>query len=275
MEKNQKKRIIIIAVYVAIFLILVALIYSWLKPEPNCLDGIQNQNEADVDCGGICANKCALEVNNTLMVIDTGLVEAGVAGYYDIFAVIKNPNNNFGNKQFSYKFSLKDSQGNLVSEKNGKSFILPGEEKYIIENNIQPTASVAMVEFSSSNSVWVEIQNQYEKPQLKIISKNYLETPSGINFSEASGLLKNESPFDFSEIKVKIILKEASGKVVSLNASQMNTVRAGENRGFNVSWPNKFSGNVSDMEVQPEVNIFDTETFVKRYFRAQDFQGYD
>jgi len=273
-DKYSKKRTIIISIYSAIFLVLCFMIYSWLKPVPSCFDGKRNQNEEGTDCGGVCAMKCEIVLNDGIKVKEAGFVNNGSAERYDIYALIKNPNNFFGSNSFDYKLIIKGSSGNIIAEEKGSSFALPGEEKYLVENNLEIKEIPNSVELEISNEKWVEFEDFFEKPQLKIVNKNYGEISSGVGFSEVTGLLKNESPFDFSSIKIEVILKDESGKIVALNSTEMNTVKSAENREFRAFWPNRFSGNVRNIEVQTEVNVFSSEAFVKKYFKTKEFQSY-
>lgn len=274
MEKQDKKRLIIIAVYAAVFTGVVFLIYEWQKPAPNCFDGKQNQNEQWVDCGGVCAKKCPVVAKENLIVRQTGFVESGIAGSYDIYAEVANPNSSVGSDRFSYKFSVKNAAGEIMAEPAGTGFILPADKKYIVETNVAAKDIPAVVELSISDPQWLETSGAYEKPELKVVSKNYSEITSGVGFSEATGLLKNESPFSFNSINLRIILKNEDEKITAINSTRMNTVQAGENRDFRVNWPSRFPGSVSQMDVQAEVNVFDSEAFVKKYFMPGKFQQY-
>ncbi|MBU2028366.1 hypothetical protein KJ761_00545 [Patescibacteria group bacterium] len=274
MEKRDIKRFIIVVIYFLIFVTFSLLIYFWLKPAETCFDQKMNQNEQEVDCGGVCQKKCNLLPQFDLTVGEKGFVESGISGKYDLFGEVSNPNNDFGSGSFSYEFKIKDSAGTVLNQFSGKSFILPGEKKYLVATNISAENIPGEITLAISEVKWEEFIN-YEKPQLKIINRNYQETSSGVSFSEAYGLLKNESPFDFSTIKINMILKNSAGKIVALNSTVLNTVKTGESRDFKAIWPNKFPGEVGDMEFQTEVNVFNSESFARRYFRSQKFQEYD
>ena len=219
-------------------------------------------------------NKSEPASKTDLTVGEKGYVESGISGKYDLFGEIYNPNNDFGSGSFNYKFEIKDSSGIVLNQFSGRNFILPGEKKYLVATNVLSTSVPGEITLTISEVEWEEFIN-YEKPQLKIINRNYQETNSGVGFSEASGLLKNESPFDFSTIKVNMLLKNSAGKIVALNSTILNTVKTGESRDFKAIWPNKFPGEVGDMEFQTEVNVFSSESFARRYFRGQKFQEYE
>lgn len=271
MEKLKRKKIIIISVYLALFILLIFGIYSIFRSDETCFDGIKNQNEQDVDCGGICQKECDLVEAQDLIIGEKGAVSSGTNGKYDFYVQIINPNAVFGSDKFDYLINFKNSSGDIVAFRSGSGFILPGERKYIIENNIESSEIPSSFDFNISNLNWDQF-NEYEKPNIQIVNKNYSENSSETEFSEASGLLKNESPFDFDLIKIQIILKNAQGEIVALNSTQMKTVKSGEERDFKAVWTNGFSGSVANMEVQADVNIFDSETFLKRFYQVERFQ---
>jgi hypothetical protein len=270
MEKNKKKQVIIASVYAVLILLFLGFIISRFMPAATCSDGVKNQNEEGIDCGGVCVNKCVTSKSSDLVVAETGFVESGIVNKYDLYAQVVNPNDAEGSGDFQYDFVVKDMTGNIVGQKSGSGFILPSENKYLIAVNVEVKGIPAKVEFKISDTQWTEFKG-YEKPVLRIVNKNYNEVSSDIGFAEVKGLLRNESPFDFGVIKIDALLRDAGGKIIALNSTQMNTVKSGENREFTAAWPNRFPGSVSNFDVQIEVNVFDSEVFLKRYFGSQQF----
>lgn len=271
-KQRSVKRSIIIFIYILLLSFFAWVIYLLFSPaKATCADKIKNQDEENVDCGGVCG-PCEKIETQDLIPRGVELVESGTQGEADILGEIENPNSNFGSKKFEYQFDFKDAAGNVFFSKMGESYILPGEKKYIIENNVAIPQKPDVLKLKILSSDWIEFNDFYEKPQMKIINKQYNETNSGPVFGEALGILKNESPFDFNLIKIKVILRDAADKILALNSTEMRTVKSGEEREFKVLWPNKFSGAVAKMEVQSEVNIFDSQSFFDRYYKPQKFQ---
>jgi len=265
MEKNQRKRLIIISIYAAILIAIIWGIFSLFRPDETCQDGIKNQNEEDIDCGGICA-KCQKITAQPLTTGEGGIIPGGSSGAYDFYGIVVNPNNIYGANRFRYALKIKDGSGAVLEERKGESYILPGERKYILETNIRPSSGAPSgYEFTVSDVSWVEFKSYYEKPDISIVNKHYSEISGGIGFSEATGLLKNNSPFDFELIGIAILLKDSQGKIVALNPTQMRTVKSKEERDFRAFWPNRFPGDVRDIITQVEVNIFDSQTFIKQF----------
>jgi hypothetical protein len=243
-----------------------------MKPIETCTDKIKNQNEEDVDCGGVCP-KCNKIEALPLEVKESGAVAGGVAGEYDFYSLVNNPNNLFGSSNFHYKIALKDQTGKIISSREGNSYILPGEKKYVVETGFKSDSTPASADFFITSVGWSQF-GEYKKPEIEVVNKNYSEISSGVGFAEARGLLRNKSPYDFDTIKIEVILKDASGKVVALNSTSMKTIKSGEERDFRAFWPSKFPGNVGNMEAQVEVNVFDSKAFLDRNYQTQKFQEY-
>jgi hypothetical protein len=271
MEKSNQKRLIIIVIFTVLFLATLWFFYSIFRTKPTCFDGIKNQSEEDVDCGGVCFKKCKKIEAKDLTIGETGVVESSTVGEYDFYGVVANPSNFYGSKRFDYQIKFKDENGLILGEKQGDSFILPGDKKYIIENNIKLSKFPTSIDFSVSNFEWVEVDDLYKKPDLRVVNRTYNEISSGVGFSEAKGLLQNRSPFDFALIKIKVILRDANDKIIALNATEMRTVKSGEDRDYRAFWPSRFPGEMSNVESQIEVNVFDSDAFAKEYFKPEQF----
>ncbi len=266
--KRDKKRLYIITVYAAIFIGLAFLIYEWQKPTPNCFDGKKNQGEEEADCGGSCA-PCERNINAQSLIISEKFFVYGGPGKYDVMAKISNPNNLFGSSGFSYKFILQDSSGKEIAGRTGKEFILPAETKYIIESGLETDILPQDVSVEISDTGWEEFSN-YEKPRLNIYNKRFDLISSGIGFGEAFGLLKNESPFDFNFIKINVILKDSLGRPVAFNSTDMRTVNANEQRDFRLLWPSSFPGEVQNVEMEAEADVYNSQNFIKKYLPGEN-----
>ncbi len=270
LQRNHK-RLIIIGIYLVIFFLLGWGIYSIFKPAGTCLDGKRNQDETGIDCGGVCK---ACEKNyqtQDLIVKETAFVSDS-QGKYDVLARISNPNNQVGASYFAYIFKLKDAQGNVLTLRTGNNFILPVESKYIIETGLETDQEPKELEFQISTPKWEEFFG-YEKPELNISSQRYDLISSGVGYSEAKGLLRNNSSFDFDTIKINVVLRNEIGKPIAFNRTEMRTVNAGEERDFRLLWPVHFPGSVQGVEMEAEANVFDSETFIRKYTNElQQFQ---
>lgn len=261
---------------ITVYLILVSLtgwaVYSVLKPAPTCFDGKQNQGEEKADCGGPCL-PCAEEISAQDLKITEKAFVSGGPRKYDVMAKISNSNDQYGSPEFSYKFILKDNNGTILTEQEGKSFILPSETKYLIGTNLETGLKPAVLEINIFDCRW-ETFFAYKKPQLNIYNKHYDLISSGVGFSKAFGLLVNESEFDFNAIKINVILRDASGSPLSFNSTEMRTITSREERDFKLVWPISFPGEVQNVEMEAEADVYNSQNFIKRYLKEGRFQEY-
>ncbi|MFA6183516.1 MAG: hypothetical protein WC682_00260 [Parcubacteria group bacterium] len=264
-----KKRIIIICIYLLIFSIFGALIYYILEPDPTCSDGKKNQSEEDIDCGGVCT-PCKREIKAKELKVNEKYFVYGSRDQFDVMAGITNPNDKYGAVGFDYEFQLLDQSGAVLAKKEGTNFILPGESKFIIELNLYSSINPYSLKFEIKNIKWDEFL-EYEEPKLNIYEKNYSEDPEK---NIVTGLLRNESYFDFNSIEIAIVLRDEGGKPVALGKNEMRTIKSQEERDFKLIWPYKFGKNVESVDIKAEANVFDSDNFIKKYLPNRKFQDY-
>lgn len=251
-----KKRILIVSTFATIFVATVFIIFYTFSPAPTCTDGIRNQSEKGVDCGGVCAPCKEVAQGQNLVVKEVAVVSGG-DNTFDAVAKIANPNDSVGASSFKYTFSLKDAKGTVLTTREGSGFILPADSRYIAElgfridgNTIPLKAEIAI-----SDVKWEKI-GEIGKPQLGVYSKNFGKTPTG-NGSQADGVIRNESGYNLGKILVVIVLRDEKGEIVGVNKTEKNSVRTREERDFHSVWPYRLSSPVQSMEIDTQSDVFD------------------
>lgn len=252
------KRILISLIFLVIFTATGFVLYYAISPEPTCNDGKKNQAEKNIDCGGQCS-PCKDIVETQEIAVREVTVVFGGNGTYDAVAKISNPNDIVGASSFKYVFKLKDSIGNVVATKEGSSFILPADSRYVAELGFQVDGNVIpeTADFVISEVKWEKLDD-IGKPQIGIYSKNYGKVPTGEG-SEVDGIIRNESGYDLNKISIVIILRSEKGSIVGVNRTEKNSVRIREERDFRLNWPYQLSSNVQNIEVDAQSNVFDPE----------------
>ena len=273
--KRILKRLVIVLIYVLIAALLGLAAYFIVKPKPTCFDGIQNQNEEGVDCGGPCVKKCETPVIDNLKIEEKAIVTDGF-GSYDVLAKVTNPNAEFGAASFKYAFDLLGSDGEILEKKEGTSFILPAQTKYILAFNLKPRIEPASLEFRIISFKWLKFL-EYEEPSIDVYSKELNIVSSGIGFAELKAKIRNRSDYDFKEIVAKIVIRDQHDKPVALNQTSINDVRVNDEREIVVRWDNPFSVDpVSQkIEIEKEVNVLDNYNFMEEHGTQEQYESYD
>lgn len=263
-SRTLKQGIIAAGYIVFLGTILFVVYYLFIRVPPTCTDGKQNQDEMGIDCGGICSNQCEPPLNaKDIITREVAFMPADRSGY-DVMARIYNPNDIAGASQFSYKLALRDATGAILSEETGTSFILPQETKYLFAFHLSSVAKPANVTIEISQVVWERFQGFKERPRVMVVKQKYDRIQSGPGYGVATGLVMNESPFDFRSLLVKVVLRDSVGKPLAINSTEMLTMPSKGQRDFRLVWPTAFPGEVKNVEMLVDVDIYHSENLIKQ-----------
>ena len=272
---RRNKQYVIAGVYFTLAVSLSVLVYyAFIKAPETCFDSRQNQDEVGVDCGGVCAVVCQeIIVGENLEVREMTFVPGG-ENRFDVLGKVYNPNDEIGASAFAYTVSLKDSGGTVLVTRSGKSYILPQENKYILELNLETLSVPVSASFEIRDVEWTRFSGYQVKPTINIYQKRYDKISSGVGFGEVYGLLSNESPYDFRSIAVKVILRDAAGKPLAFNMTEMRTVQSNEKRDFRLIWPSAFPGTVEKVEMEVDADVYHSDNFIRQYLPGGKFQEF-
>ncbi|MEI8339797.1 MAG: hypothetical protein WCF94_04020 [bacterium] len=199
MTWSQKRRTAYLFGFVFILgLILVGLYFLLLSKAPTCNDGVQNQNELGVDCGGICETQsiCVEDVLPLNVVwTKVSLVQAST-GVYNAIAYIKNPNVFASAKDIPYSFKIYDADSVLIYKRDGVFSVMGGRNQTtaVFEAGLKMVNSIpAKVVFEIEGKInWyktaeetlqvkvdkIEVLNASTSPKIAVTIKNDLITNS-------------------------------------------------------------------------------------------------
>jgi hypothetical protein len=261
MELRLKKQLVIILVLLLIFSGIGFLIYfNNIRHIPSCSDGIKNQGEEDIDCGGPCL-PCEFVYIKDIEVLWTENFCSG-DGFCDVAAKIKNPNQNYGSVKVPYYFKLYDSNDNLAAEYSGDTYIFPNQTKHIIQPRIKASGNISRTEFSLGEINWQEAAD-LPSLQLAILQKEYKQFSAEENiFSQLKAVLVNKTNFDFDKIDIDILLYDANHKLLNIGHTELYTFLTRQEREFIFNWFKEFEGQVALLEIEPETNLFNPENYL-------------
>jgi len=263
-SRSTRKRWYIGIVYGLLASAFIFSIYNaFFAVHPTCSDGVKNGAELDVDCGGICSQLCLFQRVQKIRILEKAAIPTK-PDYYDLYTVIQNPNPTSGIEDLRYTFEVFDGTGASVAKRSGRTFLLPNAEKYIVEPAVKLEEPPAQVNITFQPISWRDLTN-YIQPEVFARNKEIHSTPSlEQSGMELTGLVNNKSDIDFQDIVITVIVREQfSDEVVAVNRTDMQTLRASEERRFVVNWPFTFSASSPQIEVQAETNVFDNDNFIR------------
>ncbi len=277
MTEGQRtiKRLFIIFVYLAIFALILYGLYLLVREKPTCFDGRRNQGEEGIDCGGPCAKKCEeIPKIENIQVLQKTFVPAG-PGKYDVLVKIKNPNTLFGIARLDYSLDFRDGNGTITEKREGSSFILPAQTKYVIVFNIAPKKKPASFSFSVKSFRWQRFA-EFEEPDIAVYEKELNFAGNGNGPVQLKAKIQNRSNYDFKKVVTKVILRDTAGAPVAVNQTDNNDVQAGEEREVIFNWNTVASKDIDlqNIEIESEVDAFSNDNFMKKYGSPEQYQSY-
>lgn len=266
------KQLIYFLFFLAIIILVIWGLRVLIKVEPTCFDGIQNQMEEGIDCGGPCEKIC-LESLAPLNVISSKLIQIK-EGDYDFLAKVSNTNPTHGSGKVKYDVVLKDDAGSIVKTVGGEFSILPGQTRYVLVSPIQLDGIAVSAELIIKEPNWVQLTD-FNVGDIKFTDrkKEYIEIKDTI-FSKVEGIVFNDSDFDFDRVEILVILYDSGGEVIAVGATNVRTFANNTESFFEVNWFDPFRGAVSRIDIQTTTNVFENLNFLRTYGEDEQFQRF-
>lgn len=184
---------------------------------------------------------------------------------YDAYLKILNQDQNWGVVKLDYKITLKGADKKTVGERTGATFILPNQEKSIIELGINTSAKALT---TSTNLEIKEVQKLTESPIIKLAAEN-LNYQVIDNKSKVLGAITNQTPFGFDEIIINVLVYDNNNNLKGANFTTINTLTPNQKRDFTVFWRKNLNVKNPKIVVESFVNPFNSQPFLDVYSEGQ------
>ncbi|HYC83378.1 MAG TPA: hypothetical protein VEB60_02450 [Candidatus Paceibacterota bacterium] len=228
--------------------------YLVYKPKPTCFDGIKNQNEVGVDCGGACTLACRVQLS-PLKPLWVRPLEVS-KGIYDVAVLVENANQNFGARSVGYTIRVFDDRNVTIREKKGKIYVNPGQRFVIFEPRIETgerVAKRAFVTFDQTSLPWERLT--VARPEISVVAQPF---KNGSRPSLAVSLT-NTTALELRDVDVAAVLSDQEQNALGASASYLKSLRPGETKEVVFTWPHEFVQEPSFIDVYPTVNMFELE----------------
>lgn len=230
---RAKRQVFYFGIFAAVVFVLVFGLIYFLRFSPTCFDNRQNQGEKEVDCGGPC-EPCVSEAREPI-VLWTRFFESKKAGFYDVAALVRNPNLKFKLKSFRYRFKIYDEKNVLINEREGEEFLNPGDDLLILERDLaasERTPSRANFEILSKN--WAAVPKK--ELSVKVVDKKF----SRDLFPRVEIVLENQSLFAVKDILLEVVLLDKDGNAYQVNKTIVDKIEGEAKESVVLSWGVQF-----------------------------------
>jgi len=242
--------LLIIGAVVAAFLavVLIATLYK----TPTCTDGIQNQEEQGIDCGGPCPYLCTALEQPPVVLFTKVLRNAD--GRTDVIAMVENKNANAAAKNVPYTITLY-GVGNVFIQKVDGTLDLPPrttEPVYVsgvVSGNQKVTS--AFLDINSSSPQW------YFMPSDLRVVPTVLDTSrsSTVSGSRIDATLSNPSVTPLVNVEAIIFVYNANKDVIAASRTIVPSIASQGQATATFTWNNSFSGMPALIMVVPIIPL--------------------
>lgn len=254
---GTKRQIKIIAAILFLFIVwIIILLYPRFNKPPTCFDNKQNQDETGVDCGGVCQALCLSEVNDVSIKWARSFPTTETV--YNTVAYIENKNIDAGVMSVPYSFQFYNADNQLISERQGKTYIAPNSASAIFEQavivSLDNLPQYTTFKFTAPRS-WARVDRRVR--DIKLVSQNeqLINTTTKPRFNAT--LVNKSLLYGAKNINVVIILYDANDNAIGVSNTYLDHLGPGESSSIYYTWQRPFSVPIVRYEIIPRFNPFD------------------
>lgn len=248
----QRKLVIALIVGAIVVAFLTIVIISALYKTPSCSDGVQNQNEAGIDCGGPCAHLCT-DLQQPPTVLFTKVLDNG-AGRTDVVALVQNKNPNAAAKNVPYAITLYSASHVFLQTLSGTIDLPPSAitPVYVtgVNSGNQKVAS-AFLEVAASAPQWFSMTTDP-----RIIPMVLNTTSSGVTGApRIEATLANPSATALSNVRALVLILNAQKSVIAASETVVPTIPAQGQATAIFTWNSAFESMPTLIQVLPIIPL--------------------
>ncbi len=248
-----RRRFIILSILGAVVLAIAAVtIIATLHHTPSCTDGIQNQGEQGVDCGGPCPYLCSAN-ENPPTVLFTALVGNG-QGRTDVIAEIENKNTDAAAKNVPYTIALYNASHVLVRDISGSVDLAPGATVPVYLPGVESgthTVTSAFLSIDPAEVHWYRLASDPRiVPQVSNVVVAATSTAPLI-----TATLDNPSTDLLTQVLAIVLVHDERGNVIAASQTIVPTIPPLGSATATFAWNVPFQGTAITTEVIPVIPL--------------------
>lgn len=204
-------------------------LFAWMD-KPSCFDGEKNGAERGIDCGGVCARMCPIDIEPPVVVFARALEIK--EGLWSAVAYLENRNAGAGARNVPYRFKLYDADSLLIFERRGVTPIPPRKSFAVFESRMETGDRIptrATFELLESPSFF-----RMTEPKLDLTTREFTTDASG---SRLRAVLGNPSPAGISDIVATALLYDEEGNVIAAASTAVKKLAGQGSTDIVFTWP--------------------------------------
>jgi hypothetical protein len=253
MSWAARRRFLILFILAAIAVAIVALIaIATFTKAPSCSDGLQNQGEAGVDCGGPCAYLCSDQAHAPTVLFTKAL--ANGSGRTDVIASIENVNGGAAAKNVPYTVTLYGAGQVFVQQVTGTIDLPPSAKVPVFIPNISSghqSTIRAFLTIDPAALFWYTLDpTTLERPMV-------VDTKLGgaTSTPRIDATLSNGTVGAMTNVPVIVMVHDARGEVIAASRTIVANIPPQGKAVATFTWNSAFTAEPAQIEVIPIVSL--------------------
>lgn len=233
--RTRRKLIYTTLALLPLFVIAAVIYTATFFPEPTCSDGVQNQNEAGVDCGGECERVCQAQTPSAEVVWDRAFRVSD--DIYNVAAYIQNPNTDLVARDVPYTFRIYDQDNILITERRGEITLLPQPNTVAFAGGVKTNGR-------QPGRVVFEFTQPPFWQQTELQGTEFSTTNRRLQLADTPRLsveVTNENTRRFENIFLTALVFDQSGEAVHASRTLIDSLDVQETAPATFTWRQPFS----------------------------------
>ena len=233
----QRRKIIVLSIIGGVLIIIAGIIGVLLfSEEPTCSDGVQNQDERGVDCGGSCSRVCDADAAAPIVLWERIFHVTG--NTYSLVALIENQNQNAASERMAYTFRIYDRDNVAVRTVEGSTPIPAGKTFALFEGRIQLPEPPRRTVFSIDEiAPWHRDTSPAPDANLNISRKELLTTETA---PELRAVFENTGVTPIRNIEAVSVVYDKDGNAIGVSRTLLEELGDSERSEVVFTWPQPF-----------------------------------
>lgn len=214
------------------------------EPEPTCADGIQNQTEDGVDCGGTCAYLCVADLAPPSVAF-VRTVPSGTRT--DVIAHVVNRNTSAAVKGARYTIELFGADRTLVAARDGVVDLVPGAVTPIFIPGILNGSRFegqAFLTFNDTSIRWYRESRVVPSPVIEEARVTDAVPP------RVTALVRNAGAFPMEDLTLIATVFDAAGTPIAASQTLVQDITARGTASATFFWNESFTASPGRVEVR-------------------------
>jgi len=242
--------LLILGIVIAAFLTIVLI--ATLYKTPTCTDGVQNQNELGIDCGGPCVYLCSSQ-EQPPTVLFTEVLQ-NIVGRTDVVAMVENKNTNAAAKHVPYRITLYGVNQTFIQEVDGTLDLPPGTTVPVYVPNIasgKQKVTQAFLDVDASAPRWfIMFSDSRAVPTVSNTMKNGTASEPRID-----ALLTNPGATSMANVQAIVLVYDARKNIIAASQTIVPTIPGQGQAVATFTWNSAFSRTPALIEVVPIIPL--------------------